>query len=464
MKLVLSVFKMASLSVTSRQKSHFMTEGAASGGKSWVVLYRIFCERLSFVRAMRNANKVPTVAQLVTFLSRLEQQLNVAVKGHMDPHIKSVLEKEFADQVHWNWTQFKPIEGTSAPTPARVETFLYNMQRRCRKEESDLQKRLIGDANPSESELNSLPDACSRLWRLDTPNRLVPGKDYVLNLQQGKKPYQRGDRASERLFTAVNPEVLQRTTYKSLYNLLDNYCLQTGVQEVVTSEERREEWAFIESIFQKDCMKYVFNYCRKKQVISGDLQKFKKFVHDLWFKLYRRDTRNDSSAFEHVFVGEERKGKLMGMHNWIRLYSEEKKGRMDYMGFIKPKVRQSGHPSSPRTQNESQIVTLQFSEQGELKPVSTSFIGVSPEFEFALYTLIFLCGEEENPLEHLGPYSVNIKSFKYGHGKNTSIGSVFPEAMPLSRDAAATRVQAVYRGRKSRKKYRMKRRSKSNRH
>ena len=54
-------------------------------------------------------------------------------------------------------------------------------------------------------------------------------------------------------------------------------------------------------------MKYVFNYCRKKQVISGDLQKFKSFVHDLWFKLYRRDTRNDSSAFEHVFVGEERK-------------------------------------------------------------------------------------------------------------------------------------------------------------
>ena len=138
------------------------------------------------MRAMRNANKVPTVSQLVTFLSRLEQQLNVAVKGHMDPQIKSVLEKEFADQVHWNWAQFKPMEGTSAPTPARVETFLYNMQRLCRKEESDLQKKLIGDANPSDSELNSLADACSRLWRLDTPNRLVPGKDYVLNLQQGK--------------------------------------------------------------------------------------------------------------------------------------------------------------------------------------------------------------------------------------------------------------------------------------
>ena len=75
-------------------------------------------------------------------------------------------------------------------------------------------------------------------------------------------------------------------------------------------------------------MKYVFNYCKQKNIISGDLSKFKQFVHDLWFKLYRRDTKGDSSAFEHVFVGEERRGKLMGMHNWIRLYSEEKKGRI----------------------------------------------------------------------------------------------------------------------------------------
>eukprot|EP00943_MAST-04B_sp_MAST-4B-sp1_P006889 g6889.t1 len=452
---------MASISVTQAQRSRYMTEGNATGGKTWITLYRIFCERLSFVRAMKSAGKVPNIGQLVTFISRLEQQLNAATKGHMDDYVKSVLVKEFGTQVHWDWTTFKPIQGSSPPSPGMVEKFLWNMQRLCRTEEAKLQKQLIGDANPTAAELNSLPDACSRLWRLDTPNRLTPGKDYILNLQQGKKPYQTGDRAAEKLFTAVNPEVMQRTTYKALYNLLDNYCLQTGVTERVTNEERSEERKFIEAIFQKDCMKYVFNYCKQKNVISGDLSKFKQFVHDLWFKLYRRDKKGDSCAFEHVFVGEERRGKLMGMHNWIRLYSEEKKGRMDYLGFIKPKGRQSGHPQSPKSQNQSQVVTLQFSEQGEIKPVSTSFIGVSPEFEIALYTLIYLCGEEENPLEHLGPYSVNIKSFKYGHGKNTSIGSVFPEAMPLSRDAAATRVQAVYRGRKARKRCKNIRRTRS---
>ena len=44
----------------------------------------------------------------------------------------------------------------------------------------------------------------------------------------------------------------------------------------------------------------------------------------LWFALYRRATNNDSCGFEHVFVGEERDKKIMGMHNWLQLYVEEK--------------------------------------------------------------------------------------------------------------------------------------------
>ena len=38
---------------------------------------------------------------------------------------------------------------------------------------------------PTQEELASLSSACNKLWDLDF-NRLVPGRDYVLNPQEGK--------------------------------------------------------------------------------------------------------------------------------------------------------------------------------------------------------------------------------------------------------------------------------------
>jgi poly(U)-specific endoribonuclease len=44
-------------------------------------------------------------------------------------------------------------------------------------------------------------------------------------------------------------------------------------------------------------------------------------------------------------------------------------------------------------------LTIQFEWDGVLKNVGTSFIGVSPEFEMALYTMCFLAGQQENTIE-----------------------------------------------------------------
>lgn len=54
--------------------------------------------------------------------------------------------------------------------------------------------------------------------------------------------------------------------------------------------------------------------------------------------------RPDSSGFEHVFVGETRGGRtVIGFHNWIQLYLQEKLGHIDYKGYSvnakSPKVR-----------------------------------------------------------------------------------------------------------------------------
>lgn len=61
------------------------------------------------------------------------------------------------------------------------------------------------------------------------------------------------------------------------------------------------------------------------------------------------------------------------------------------------------------------------------KFVGTSFVGVSPEFEMALYTMCFLVGEQENEVSlNTGTdvFGVKIKCYRMDSDK---IGTSFPE-------------------------------------
>ena len=69
-----------------------------------------------------------------------------------------------------------------------------------------------------------------RLWDLDI-NRLVPEKDYDLDLQQGKSMHDKRDAASKPLFVFVDEHALERPTYKAFMSLFDNYVESIGVQE-----------------------------------------------------------------------------------------------------------------------------------------------------------------------------------------------------------------------------------------
>ena len=40
----------------------------------------------------------------------------------------------------------------------------------------------------------------------------------------------------------------------------------------------------------------------------------------------RKKRIEDSSAFEHIFVGESRDGAILGFHNWLRFYQLESLG------------------------------------------------------------------------------------------------------------------------------------------
>ncbi|TDH72332.1 uncharacterized protein CCR75_003429 [Bremia lactucae] len=189
-------------------------------------------------------------------------------------------------------------------------------------------------------------------------------------------------------------------------------------------------------------MRYAHAWLLKNKKVTGEMQDFKKKLELIWFGLYRRGARNDSSGFEHIFVGEQKNGKICGCHNWLQVYNEERKGLIDYQGYIRPKQRRRNFMES---HNKEQLITFQFHWEGKIKLVSTSLVGVSPEFEMALYTMCFLNGEENNHV-HLGPYLVNIKCYAFACGKDTKIGTAYPEALPLTEAQAATKIAAILRG------------------
>lgn len=117
-------------------------------------------------------------------------------------------------------------------------------------------------------------------------------------------------------------------------------------------------------------------------------------------------------------------GKISGFHNWIRLYLEEKAGHLDYRGYIKPRGDEGA-----RTNEDDQLLTIQFNWRGVEKSVGSSFIGTSPEFEFALYTMCFLVGGEENEISlTMGQdtFKVMVKCYRMSRDK---VGTSFPEVM-----------------------------------
>lgn len=115
------------------------------------------------------------------------------------------------------------------------------------------------------------------------------------------------------------------------------------------------------NVFPQRAHKYLVS----KGKSNSNLRLFKSQLHLIWFQLYHRErhagwdvvkrvcrmksgiycvclmdfhtlthTSLDSSGFEHVFVGETKSGtEIVGFHNWIQFYLQEKNGNLDYKGY-----------------------------------------------------------------------------------------------------------------------------------
>ncbi|XP_006003273.1 uridylate-specific endoribonuclease B [Latimeria chalumnae] len=266
-----------------------------------------------------------------------------------------------------------------------------------------------------------LSAVAQELWDNDI-NRLQPGTDYKISLQ-GKVRLQpnseSSDQATMRLFEFVNENIFKKETFFAFISLLDNYESNAGEPEIVTPEEEIEIRRFLDAAMKTSVMKLAHKYLIDKQLSPAGTEEFKKQLYRIWFELYARkgSSKPDSSGFEHVFVGETRGAHtVIGFHNWIQLYLQEKLGHIDYKGF-------SGTPDSPTPDENKHILTLHFSWKNGIKPKGSCFIGVSPEFEFALYTICFFTAPSERVKLTFSKYMVEIVCH---HHNQNHIGTTYP--------------------------------------
>jgi len=277
----------------------------------------------------------------------------------------------------------------------------------------------------------TLQSGIQYLNSLDFGKRLRLDVDFSLN-KQGHSRRDGSDPCPDPLFDGVDDDsdFFRSETVSTFVALLDNYIRETGRSEHVTATERREVDAFLAACAVTPHMEFLLTYVkthgrdpRTKDVDTMD--DLTALLKEIWFSPYRRWRPNDSSGFEHVFVGEESRGKIIGLHNWIQYYVEEKKGNIDYLGWTGRQDAQI---------DDVVLASIKFrwdddDSNKEIKPISTILCGSTPEFELAMLSLAFLCGEQEGDnVLRLGEEKIKIVCYPHaGKGGGPKVGSAFIE-------------------------------------
>ncbi|NXO26895.1 ENDOU endoribonuclease, partial [Cisticola juncidis] len=245
------------------------------------------------------------------------------------------------------------------------------------------------------------------LYSLDH-NKARPG-DIALNPQHLADPGDTGDkqdRSPQPLYKFVNEGLFSKPTYASFIKLLDNYQRNTGTEEEVTPEELREQERFLEEVMKTELMKELFNFLQGKQRFGSE-QEFVQELREIWFGLYSRGAgERDSSGFEHVFSGTARPGVPGGSDpGWVPAPLTPKGSR------VAPSPADPKPP--PQWDSYPDVLGLQFSWDGFHKEVGSAFIGSSPEFEFALYSLCFLARPGRACHLSLGGHRLSVQTFPW---------------------------------------------------
>ncbi|CAB3240813.1 unnamed protein product [Arctia plantaginis] len=283
-----------------------------------------------------------------------------------------------------------------------------------------LPSSIVNNNRPATSNsTNAVTDAelqvlSEELLRKDTNNA---ARYITVNYQEKTTSQSTEDKAQQPLLT-ISPEVWNIPTIQKFVPLLDNYELDSLVNEHVTPQERIEENNFMDAVMSTTVMRHLMNFLKNKGLVSLDPKQQRDFVKQLWFTLYSRGKgKLGSSGFEHTFLSEIKNGGVQGLHNWIYFSKEEAANRVNYLGYMK----------YVELNDKGVLLKFHFNQQGLDKPVNGMFIGTSPELELALYTLCFITRVDNDCNLKLGNKDVNIVTYNYRYRSKNLVGTAFPQ-------------------------------------
>uniref|UniRef100_A0A0N5ATK8 Endoribonuclease n=1 Tax=Syphacia muris TaxID=451379 RepID=A0A0N5ATK8_9BILA len=199
------------------------------------------------------------------------------------------------------------------------------------------------------------------------------------SLNWGNRRYGTTDMSPLPLFSRLDEELFKKPVYKLLINAFDSdlFTPNVCIEESDMSGFKRAQLLRIFNVFTNTSVfQTVFNYLQGEGYAST-WQEFMPKLWALWMGTYSRCYGIfGSSGFEHVFFGEWKGRKVSGQHSWIKYYTLEKKGEINYHGYI--------------SHYADLIGTIQYTWLYNIKKIGGFFTGTSPAFDFALYTVCAL--------------------------------------------------------------------------
>ncbi|XP_043480501.1 poly(U)-specific endoribonuclease homolog isoform X2 [Leptopilina heterotoma] len=275
-------------------------------------------------------------------------------------------------------------------------------------------------SNPTFSKGNTVTDEdleklSEALFIKDANNAM---KYITLNLQKQTTGSSPVDEAPQPLLN-VKPEALQIPTIQKVLTIYDNYQLDTRTNEHINPSQRQEESLLVDTFLSTNVMSFAMRFLSNKGFLKQDYYAYKDLLRTMWFNLYSRgDGKIGSTGFEHVFMTELKLGtEVSGLHNWIYFNAEELKKRADYLGYLK-KIDLGDKAAVLKVHSKFNNID---------KPVTTMFIGTSPELEMSLYTVCFLVRPDGSCPVSLGGTKFNIITHKFRYRGKDHVGSAYPD-------------------------------------